>query len=84
MQKWKTALWTAVALGMVGALMRAAAVYGGLYNIAATAQHKGLIYALLDKSMHSSVRLRARHVVVAASLADPGPGAAWRRAPPCR
>ena len=56
---------------MVGALTLAAVVYGGLYNIAATAQHTGLVYALLDRSMHSSVRLRARHVVVPASLADP-------------
>lgn len=43
-QIWKPVLWTVLVLGALGALAGAAVVFGGLYNIAATAQHTQPVY----------------------------------------
>ena len=64
-------LWTVVVLGALAALAGAAVVYGGLYNIAATAQHTQPVYSLLEKTMNTSVQRRARDVVVPPSLQAP-------------
>ena len=53
---------TTVALGAGAALVVAAVVYGGLYNIAATEQHFQPIHTMLEKAMRQSVRLRARTI----------------------
>ena len=71
MQKWKPVLWTVLVLGALGALAGAAVVFGGLYNIAATAQHTQPVYSVLQTTMVNSVRLRARNVVVPALLDAP-------------
>ena len=68
---WKPVLWTVLVLGALGALAGAAVVFGGLYNIAATAQHTQPVYAVLQTTMVNSVRLRARNVVVPALLDAP-------------
>ncbi len=71
MQNWKPVLWTVLVLGALGALAGAAVVFGGLYNIAATAQHTQPVYSVLETTMHKSVQLRARDIVVPASLNAP-------------
>lgn len=68
---WKPVLWTLAVLGTLGALVGAAVVLGGLYNIAATAQHTQPVYSVLETAMHNSVQLRARDVIVPAALAVP-------------
>lgn len=51
-----------VALGAGAALVVGVVVWGGLYNIAATEQHFQPIFAMIEKAMRQSVRLRARTV----------------------
>jgi mono/diheme cytochrome c family protein len=63
-QNRKAWLWTFVVLGALGLGAGAAVVFGGLYNIAATAQHLQPVYTVLDKAMRSSVQLRARDIAV--------------------
>jgi mono/diheme cytochrome c family protein len=53
---------TTAALGLAAALVGAAAVYGGLYDVAATTQHWQLTHTLLETAMRHSVRLRARDI----------------------
>lgn len=53
---------TTVALGAGAALVAAAVVYGGLYNVASTEQHFQPIHTMLEKAMRQSVRLRARAI----------------------
>lgn len=59
---WKHIFLTAAGLALAAALGGAALVYGGLYNVAATAPHTQLVYSLLEKAMHESVKLRARGI----------------------
>ena len=68
---WQAVLWTIGALATLAALCIAAVVYGGLYDVAATAQHTSPVHALLETTMHASVRRRARDVAVPASLDSP-------------
>ncbi|KQU84259.1 cytochrome C [Variovorax sp. Root318D1] len=58
----KTVLLTVAALGLAGAAAGALVVYGGLYNVAATAQHTQPVHSLLETAMHQSVKLRARNI----------------------
>jgi mono/diheme cytochrome c family protein len=58
-------------LGALGVAAAAAVVYGGLYNVAATAQHTKFVHSLLETAMHHSVRRRARDVVVPAAYDAP-------------
>ena len=53
---------TTAALGVGAALVGAAVVYGGLYDVASTTQHWQPTYALVEKAMRQSVRLRARDI----------------------
>jgi len=56
-------LATTAALGVGAALVGAAVVLGGLYDVAATTQHFQPVYTVLEASMRHSVRLRARDIV---------------------
>ena len=58
----KTVLLTVAALGLAAAAVGTLVVYGGLYNVAATEQHSQPVYSLLEKTMHQSVRVRARGI----------------------
>ena len=66
MHKKKTVLvtiaTTLVVLAAGGALVAAAVVYGGLYDVASTAQHLQPTHTVLEKAMRQSVRLRARNI----------------------
>lgn len=53
---------TLVALAAGGALVAGAVVYGGLYNVATTAQHLQPTHTVLERAMRQSVRLRARNI----------------------
>jgi mono/diheme cytochrome c family protein len=64
MAAWKIALLTTLALAVAGALAGAVVVFGGLYNVAATAPHLQPTYSLLERAMRSSVRLRAAGIEV--------------------
>ncbi|MBJ2154343.1 c-type cytochrome [Variovorax sp. IB41] len=58
----KTILLTVAALGLAAAAGGAWMVWGGLYNVSATAQHTQPVYSLLETAMRQSVRLRARGI----------------------
>ncbi len=60
---------TTFALVAAGALVAAAVVYGGLYDVAATKQHLQPIHTIMETAMRQSVRLRARNIAEPA-LAD--------------
>jgi mono/diheme cytochrome c family protein len=64
-----TAAVTLGALAAAAAVLGAAMVYGGLYNVAATEQHFQSVFSLLEVAMRQSVRLRARNIE-APPLAD--------------
>lgn len=53
---------TAAGLGALAALGGAAVVWGGLYDVSATAQHWQPTHTLLETAMRQSVRLRARGI----------------------
>ena len=55
-------LLAAAALAALLAGAGAMLVYGGLYNVAATAQHSQPVYSLLETALKHSVRLRARDI----------------------
>jgi cytochrome c1 len=55
---------TLVALAAGGALLAAAVIYGGLYNVASTRQHLQSTHTLLETVMRQSVRLHARDIEV--------------------
>lgn len=57
-----TVLLTTAVLALVGVAAAAVVVFGGLYNVAATAQHTQQVYSLLEVAMRQSVRLRARDI----------------------
>jgi mono/diheme cytochrome c family protein len=56
MKRWILALLAAALLGLAGT---AAFVRTGLYDVSATTSHTGLVYRLLETTMHYSVRARA-------------------------
>lgn len=58
----KTILLTIATLALAAAAVAAAMVYGGLYNVASTAQHTQVVYSVLETAMRQSVRLRARDI----------------------
>jgi len=53
---------TLSAMGLVGLVAAFAVVQGGLYDVASTKQHWKPVYALLERAMEQSVRLRARNI----------------------
>ena len=55
---------TVAAMLLGGVLVAAAVIYGGLYNVAASAQHLQPTFSVLVVAMRQSVRLRARNVEV--------------------
>jgi len=65
---WKPVAWTLGVLATLAALAGAAVVYGGLYNVAATAQHLQPVHSLLETTMHHSVARQARDLQVPASI----------------
>ncbi len=67
----KPVLWTIAVLGALGALAGAAVVYGGLYNVAATAQHIQPVHAVLETTMRTSVQHHARDIVEPKLLKSP-------------
>jgi mono/diheme cytochrome c family protein len=56
------AVATAAVLGLGAALVAAAVVWGGFYDVAATRQHWQPTYDVLEKAMRQSVRFRARDI----------------------
>lgn len=59
----KTVLVTLVATALAAALIGAAVLFSGIYNIASTSQHLQFVHTLLEKGMHYSVRFHSRKVV---------------------
>lgn len=57
-----TVLLTVALVALAAAMVGAAVVFGGLYNVAATTQHTQPVYSLLEVAMRQSVRLRARSI----------------------
>ena len=55
---------TVAAMLLGGALVAAAVVYGGVYNVAASSQHLQPIFSVMAVAMRQSVRLRARNIDV--------------------
>lgn len=53
---------TLAGTAVTGALVAAAVVYGGLYDVASTGQHLQPTYTVLETAMRQSVRLRARNI----------------------
>lgn len=57
-------LLTLAAAAAFGLAVGGAIVFGGLYNVASTAQHTQPVYSVLELAMRQSVRLRARDIEV--------------------
>lgn len=53
---------TTAVLGLGAAVVAAAVVFGGLYDVASTTQHWQPTYSLVETAMRQSVRLRARDI----------------------
>ncbi len=60
----KTAVSTLLAAGVTAGAAGLALLYGGWYNIGATAQHFPFVYTVLEEGMANSVRHHARDVQV--------------------
>jgi len=58
----RTVLFTLAAVAAVAMAVAGAIVFGGLYNVASTAQHTQPVYSVLELAMRQSVRLRARDI----------------------
>jgi len=58
----KTAAWTLLGAGAVGAAVGMAVFFGGWYYIGATKHHFQSVYRLLEKGMQYSVRRNARDI----------------------
>jgi mono/diheme cytochrome c family protein len=58
----KTVFATLLAAGLAAVGGTACIVFGGLYDVSATAQHTRFVYALMERAMLASVRLRARGI----------------------
>ena len=71
----KKTAWGWVGAAAVAAVVAAAAagavVFGGAYDVAATKEHTQLLYSLMERTMHSAVRVRAASIAVP-PLDDPG------------
>jgi len=57
-------LLTLAAVAAFGLAVGGAIIFGGLYNVASTAQHTQPVYSVLELAMRQSVRLRARDIEV--------------------
>ena len=66
----KTAVLTLLAAGVTAGAAGLALLYGGWYNIGATAQHFPFVYTVLEEGMKQSVQHHAKDVKV------PAPGGA--------
>ena len=53
---------TAAGIGVAGALVAAAVIYSGVYDVSATGQHLQATHTVLETAMRQAVRLRARDV----------------------
>ena len=53
---------TLLIVGLAGLVASGLIVLGGVYNVSALRQHTAPVYALIDLSLRSSIRLHARHV----------------------
>lgn len=60
----KTAVLTLVAAGVSAGAAGLAVLYGGWYNLGATAQHFPFVYTVLEEGMKHSVRNHAQDIVV--------------------
>jgi mono/diheme cytochrome c family protein len=60
----KTAVLTLLAAGVTAGAAGLAVLYGGWYNIGATAQHFPFVYTVLEEGMKQSVRNHAEDVKV--------------------
>jgi len=58
----KTAVLTLLAAGVTAGAAGLALLYGGWYNIGATAQHFPFVYSVLEEGMKQSVRNHAREI----------------------
>lgn len=56
------AVATTAALAALGAVMAAAVVFGGLYDVSSTRQHWQITHTVMETAMRQSVRLRARSI----------------------
>ena len=66
----KTVLLTLFAAALLAALGAAVFVWSGVYDVSATSQHLQPVYSLIERTMHQSVRLRARNIEPPADLGD--------------
>ncbi|HEV7914263.1 MAG TPA: c-type cytochrome [Albitalea sp.] len=53
---------TLVAAAVAAAAAMGCVVYGGFYDVSATGEHTQVVYTLIEQTMRSSVRLRARTI----------------------
>ena len=53
---------TLAAVAAIGAIVAAAIVYGGLYDVATTKQHLQPTFSVMERAMRQSVRLRASDI----------------------
>ncbi|SFD16913.1 c-type cytochrome [Massilia yuzhufengensis] len=60
----KTAVLTLLAAGVTAGAAGLAVLYGGWYNIGATAQHFPFVYSVLEEGMKQSVRHHAQEIKV--------------------
>ena len=60
----KTAVLTLLAAGVTAGAAGLAVLYGGWYNIGATAQHFPFVYSVLEEGMKYSVRNHAEDIAV--------------------
>ncbi|MDO9403173.1 MAG: c-type cytochrome [Polaromonas sp.] len=60
--KIAVALTTTAVLGACAAIVGAAVVFSGVYDISASRQHTQTVYSLLETTMHHSVQRRARQI----------------------
>jgi mono/diheme cytochrome c family protein len=58
----KTVIATLLAAGVAAAAVAACAVFGGLYDVSATRQHTQFVFSLMERTLISSVRWRARGI----------------------
>ena len=64
----KTVLLTLAAAAALTLLGAALLVWSGLYDVSAISQHLQPVYSTIERTMHQSVRLRARHIQPPADL----------------
>ena len=64
----KTVLLTLATAAVLAALGAAVFVWSGLYDVSAVSQHLQPVYSMIERTMHQSVRLRARDIEAPAGL----------------